>query len=192
MKKFFLPLLGVIFCASLSANAQIQRGNVMIGGNIGNINLGLDAPKIFSVNIIPKAAWFVQDNIALGGYLDLGLQTAKNTSTTTRYGVGALGRYYTGTDLALNHGRLFAEATFGFGGQNVSKGGGNTNGVNFSVGPGYTYFVTPSIGVEALFKYNGLTGFGNEGIQNSLNLTFGFQIYLPGRGTAAKVISDVK
>jgi hypothetical protein len=192
MKKFFLPLLCVLFCASLCASAQIQRGNVMMGGNIGNLNLGLDAPNVFSVNIIPKAAWFVQDNIALGGYLDLGLETAKNSSTLTRYGVGALGRYYTGSDLALNHGRLFAEATFGFGGQNVSNGGGNTNGLNFSIGPGYTYFVTPSIGLEALLKYNGLTGFGNEGVQNSLNLTFGFQIYLPGRGTAAKVMGDVK
>ncbi|MDB5022220.1 MAG: hypothetical protein JWQ28_3347 [Pedobacter sp.] len=192
MKKFFLPLLCVMLGASLTASAQIQRGNVMMGGNIGNINLGLDDPKIFSVNIIPKAAWFVQDNIALGGYLDLGLETAKGSNTQTRYGVGALGRYYTGTDLALNHGRLFAEATFGFGGVNVSNGGGNTNGVNFSIGPGYTYFVTPSIGLEALLKYNGLTGFGNEGVQNSLNLTFGFQIYLPGRGTAAKVMGDVK
>jgi hypothetical protein len=153
MKKFFLPLLCVLFCASLSATAQIQRGNVMMGGNIGNINLGLDKPSVFSVNIIPKAAWFVQDNIALGGYLDLGLETAKGSSTLTRYGVGALGRYYTGTDLALNHGRLFAEATFGFGGQNVSNHGGSTNGLNFSFGPGYTYFVTPSIGLEAQIQW---------------------------------------
>jgi hypothetical protein len=192
MKKFFLPLLCVLFCATFSASAQIQRGNVMMGGNIGDINLGLDKPSVFSVNIVPKAAWFVQDNIALGGYLDLGLETSKGSNTLTRYGVGALGRYYTGTDLALNHGRLFAEATFGFGGQNVSNGGGNTNGINFSIGPGYTYFITPSIGLEGLLKYNGLTGFGNEGVQNSLNLTFGFQIYLPGRGTAAKVMGDVK
>ena len=192
MKKFFLPLLCVMLCAGLSASAQIQRGNVMMGGNIGDLNLGLDAPNIFSIDITPKAAWFVQDNIALGGYVDLGLETAKNSSTTTRYGVGALGRYYTGTDLAMNHGRLFAEATFGFGGVNVSDGGGKTNGVNFSIGPGYTYFITPSIGLEALLKYNGLTGFGNEGVQNNLNLSFGFQIYLPGRGTAAKVISDVR
>jgi hypothetical protein len=192
MKKFFLPLLCVLFCATLSANAQIQRGNVMMGGNIGDINLGLDKPSVFSINVVPKAAWFIQDNIALGGYLDLGLQTAKGSNTITRYGVGALGRYYAGSDLALNHGRLFAEATFGFGGQDVSNGGGNTNGLNFSIGPGYTYFVTPSIGLEGLLKYNGLTGFGSQGTQNSLNFTFGFQIYLPGRGTATKVMGDVK
>lgn len=192
MKKFFLPMFCALFCAALSANAQIQRGNVLIGGNIGNLELGLDAPNVFSIDIIPKAAWFVQDNIALGGYANLGLETAKDAPTTTNYGVGALARYYAGSDVGLNHGRLFAEATFGFGGQNVSDGGAKTNGLNFSVGPGYTYFVTPNIGLEALLKYNGLTGFGNEGVQNSLNLTFGFQIYLPGRGTAAKVAGDAQ
>jgi hypothetical protein len=191
MKKFFLPLLCAIFCVSLSASAQVQRGNVLIGGNIGNISLGLDKPSVFSIDIVPKAAWFVQDNLALGGYVDLGLQTARGANTITRYGVGALGRYYAGSDVGLNHGRLFAEATFGFGGQNVTNGA-KTNGLNFSVGPGYTYFVTPNVGLEALVKYNGLTGFGNEGVQNTLALTFGFQIYLPGRGTAAKVISDVR
>jgi hypothetical protein len=192
MKKFFLPLFCAAMCVGLSASAQVQRGNVLIGGNIGNLELGLDKPQVFSIDITPKAAWFVQDNIALGGYVDLGLQTAKGSNTITRYGAGALGRYYAGSDVGLNHGRLFAEATFGFGGQNVSNGGSKTNGLNFSVGPGYTYFVTPSIGLEALLKYNGLTGFGNDGIQNSLNLSFGFQIYLPGRATASKVAGDVQ
>ncbi|RZK87110.1 MAG: hypothetical protein EOO98_14610, partial [Pedobacter sp.] len=90
MKKF---LATVIISATtiLAANAQIQKGNVMVGGNLTNINLGLDDPKIFSVDITPKAAWFIQDNVALGGYVNFGLETAKNSNTTTSYGVGALG-----------------------------------------------------------------------------------------------------
>ena len=176
----------------LAANAQIQKGNVMVGGNLTNINLGLDDPKIFSVDITPKAAWFIQDNVAVGGYVNFGLKTAKNSNTTTTYGVGALGRYYTGKDVeVLRHGRFFAEATAGIGGVNVSKGGGNTNGLNLSVGPGFAYFITPNIGLETLLKYNGLIGFGSATTQNNLNLSFGFQIYLPGQRTASKVKSDV-
>ena len=55
MKKF---LTTVILSATtiLAANAQIQKGNVLVGGNLTNINLGLDDPKIFSVDITPKAA----------------------------------------------------------------------------------------------------------------------------------------
>ncbi|RZA00040.1 MAG: hypothetical protein EOP47_15180 [Sphingobacteriaceae bacterium] len=193
MKKFLLVTLLGVSALAFNANAQIQKGNIFVGGNFANLSLGLDDSKVFSVDITPKAAWFIQDNIALGGYLNLGIETAKGSNTTTNYGVGALGRYYTGTDVeVLRHGRFFAEATAGIGGINVSNGGGNTNGFDFGVGPGFAYFITPNIGVETLLKYNGTTGFGNAGYQSGLNLSFGLQIYLPGRSTANKVMSDAK
>lgn len=193
MKKFTLCLLTAILGVGLSANAQIQKGNVMVGGNLAGFDLGLSGSKVFNLNITPKAAWFIEDNFALGGYVDLGLKTAKNAPTTTTYGVGALGRYYTGADTeVLKHGRLFGEATLGFGGTNTSKGGGNTNGLAFSFGPGFAYFITPNIGLETLLKYNAVAGFGNTGYQNNLSLSFGFQIYLPGQRTINKVKGDVK
>lgn len=193
MKKIALFTCIATIAATLSAGAQIQKGNVMVGGNFANLNLGLNDPKIFSVDITPKAAWFVQDNLALGGYVNLGLRTAKGSNTTTTYGAGALGRYYTGSDVeVLRHGRLFGEATVGLGGVNVSDGGGNTNGLNLSVGPGFAYFVTPNIGLETLLKYNGLVGFGSQTTQSNLTLSFGLQIYLPGKSTANKVRSDMR
>ncbi|MEO3407363.1 hypothetical protein MTO98_15290 [Mucilaginibacter sp. SMC90] len=192
MKKILLGLI-VLAVTGFKANAQIQQGNVLVGGNFANINLGLNDPKIFSLDITPKAAWFVRDNVALGGYVNLGIETAKGSNTTVSYGVGALGRYYTGSDVEiLRHGRIFGEATVGLGGVNVSNGGGNTNGLNFSFGPGFAYFITPSIGLETLLKYNGLGGFGSQGYQSNLNLSFGFQIYLPGQRTANKVKSDAR
>jgi len=193
MKKIFISSLFSVALFMGVAQAQIQKGNVMVGGNLANINLGLDDPKVFSVDITPKAAWFIQDNLALGGYVNFGLSTTKNAPTTTNYGVGALGRYYAGKDVeVLNHGRFFAEATVGIGGVNVSRGGGNTNGLNLSVGPGFAYFITPNIGLETLLKYNGLVGFGSEATQSNLNLSFGFQIYLPGQRTANKVKGDIR
>lgn len=193
MKNLAYYLVVALVSTGLTAKAQIQRGNVMVGADLANISLGLDAPNVFSADLSPKAAWFIQDNIAVGGYLNFGIVTAKNSTTTTNYGVGALGRYYTGSDVeVLRHGRFFGEATVGFGGQNVSDGGGNTNGLNFGFGPGFAYFITPNIGLEALLKYNGLAGFGSEAYQSSLNLNFGLQIYLPGRSTARKVQSDIR
>lgn len=174
-------------------NAQIQQGNVMVGGSLSNISLGLDDSKVFSLDLTPKAAWFIRDNIALGGYANLGIQTAKNTSTTVNYGLGALGRYYSGADMeVVKHGRFFGEGTLGLGGINVSNGGGHTNGVDFSFGPGFAYFITPNIGLETLLKYNGVGGFGNAGYQSTLGLSFGFQIYLPGKRTLDKIKNDVK
>lgn len=195
MKKIFIS--GLFSVALLfgvqTANAQIQKGNVLIGGNLANLNLGLDAGSAFSFDITPKAAWFIQDNLAVGGYVNLGLATAKGSSTTTNYGVGALARYYAGKDMeVINHGRFFAEGNAGIGGVNVGGGGGNTNGLNLGVGPGFAYFITPNIGLETMLKYNGYLGFGNQTTQSGLNLSFGFQIYLPGQSTARKVKNDVK
>jgi hypothetical protein len=191
MKKYLVIVIGLLYAGV--TKAQIQEGNVMVGGNFANINLGLDNSKVFSVDLTPKAAWFIKDNTALGGYVNLGIQTAKNSATTVKYGVGALGRQYMGPDMeVVKHGRFFGEATVGFGGINVSNNGGHTNGIDFSFGPGFAYFVTPNIGLETLFKYNGLGGFGNAGYQSTLNLSFGLQVYLPGKSTARKISRDVK
>jgi hypothetical protein len=192
MKKIIILTVVILISCLFLASAQIQRGNILMGGNLTNINLGLNDPKIFSVDITPKVAWFVHDNVAFGGYVNLGIQTAKGSSTTTSYGAGLLGRYYTGSDVSvLKHGRLFGEGTAGIGGVNVSKGGGNTNGLNLSAGPGFAYFITPNIGLETLLKYNGLVGFGSEPYQSNLNLSFGLQIFLSGSYAAKKVKNDM-
>lgn len=53
MKNTILPLLIAVTMISFSASSQIQKGNLLVGGNIGNVNLGLNDPKIFSV-ILPR------------------------------------------------------------------------------------------------------------------------------------------
>lgn len=191
MKKLiFTIILGSTL--AFAANAQIQKGNVMIGANLSNIKFGLDKPNAFTFNISPKAAWFVQDGLAFGGEVNLGLATQKGSGTDISYGVSALGRYYgeTGANEVVKSSRFFGEATVGVQGYNPSAGG-STNGLGFSFGPGFTYFVTPSIGLEALLKYNGVVGFGSSAYAHNLGLGVGFQIYLPGKSTARKVQKDM-
>ncbi|WEK21529.1 MAG: hypothetical protein P0Y49_10310 [Candidatus Pedobacter colombiensis] len=192
MKKLiFTIILGSML--AFGANAQIQKGNVMMGATLSDISLGLDKPNLFQLNINPKAAWFIQDGLALGGEVQLGIATQKGSGTTVTYGVGALGRYYGmgGADEVVNNSRFFGEATVGVQGINPA-GGGSTNGLGFSFGPGFSYFVTKTIGLEALLKYNGVVGFGSSTYSNYLGLGVGFQIYLPGKSTAKKVGRDMK
>jgi len=192
MKNYKILFAIALLASALSSNAQIQKGNILIGGNLANLNLGLNGPKIFSAEITPKVAWFIKDNLALGGYVDLGLETAKHSATTTNYGIGALGRYYIGKEKEIiKHSRFFGEATVGIGGVNVSDAD-NTNGLNISAGPGFAYFVTPNIGLEFLLKYNSLVGLGSTPYQGNINASFGFQIYLPGKSTARKVQNDMQ
>ncbi|HPZ88612.1 MAG TPA: hypothetical protein PLQ32_10935 [Flavihumibacter sp.] len=177
-----LLAVGAFFLSQQNAAAQIQKGNVLIGGNISNINLDLGTGKNFALSISPKAAWFIKDNLAVGGYVNFGLNTAKNAGTGINYGVGGLGRYYFGRETVdlLRHARFFMEANAGIEGYNPAVGD-NTNGFGFGAGPGIAYFVTPNIGLEALVKYNGIVGFGSAPTSNNINIGFGFQIYLPSK-----------
>jgi opacity protein-like surface antigen len=170
----------VLFFASLKSEAQLQSGNILVGGDIANFDLGLDEGGNFSFVINPKAAWFIADYTAIGAYLTFGLSTAKDAGTSINYGVGALGRYYLGerTSDLLHKSKFFLEGNVGIEGDNPSTGD-NTNGLGLGVGPGWSFFVTQNVALEALFKYNLIIGFGSAVTSNNLNLNVGFQIFLP-------------
>ena len=192
-KTFFLLLTGILFL-SVPVFSQIQKGNILVGGDIANLDLGLRKGSVFTMRIDPKLAYFIKDNVAIGAYIDLGLQTFSGT-TAFDYGVGALGRYYfpdKNDENPLRHSRFFVEGNAGFTGANVSGGGNSTNGLGLGIGPGYAYFITPNVGLETLLKYNGIVGFGNATTQSNLNLNIGFQIYLPTRKLRTKIENDVK
>lgn len=201
MKKVILAL-GVLALVSLKterASAQIQKGSVMLGSDLGSgvagtasngifgANFNLNKGQGFNIGISPKVGYFVKDNVMLGGVVNLGYVKGANdvngnSSKTTTYGVQALGRYYASpgeVDNLLKHGRFFVEANAGIAGFNVSGGGGSTNGFAFGFGPGYSYFLTQSVALEALLKYNGLAGAGSLGYQNSIGINFGVQVFLP-------------
>ena len=180
MKQRMSVIALALFMLCARANAQVEQGNVLVGADLANLNLSLDEGGNFSFRIAPKVAWFIRPNIAVGGYLLAGLNTAKGAGTDINYGVGALARYYfnKGSGTLTRNSMFFAEGTVGIEGDNPSVGS-NTNGLGLGIGPGWTYFITSNIGLEALLKYNGIVGFGSKPTSNDLNLSVGFQIYLP-------------
>lgn len=196
MKKIIFGASVLVTGLFSTANAQIQEGNWMVGSSLVTSNFGLNTGAGYDFAIQPKAAYFIKDNVALGGYVDLGFaKPGKGESTQFNYKVGALGRYFispgeAGVDNLLNHGRWFFEGNLGVGGTSVENGI-STTGLNFAVGPGYSYFITPNIGVEGLVKYDGVTGFGNEGLTSKITFNVGFSIYLPS-GQAKRLANETK
>ncbi|MGN6493148.1 MAG: hypothetical protein ACTHLE_14205 [Agriterribacter sp.] len=159
--------------------AQIQRGSALIGGEISALNWSLSDEGSFSGRLSPKAAFFIKDNVAVGSYISFHATVSKGTSPSTTYGVGILGRYYWGgrNSNLLRRSKFFAEGTAGIEGSNPAEGN-NTNGPGLSVGPGITYFISPTIGLEALAKYKGIAGFGSALLSHNIAISFGFQMYL--------------
>ncbi|HEY5462018.1 MAG TPA: hypothetical protein VIJ95_02065 [Hanamia sp.] len=184
MKKILLISLliaGLNIIPRIS-DAQLQKGNTMIGGDLANLNFILGGGGYFQATINPKVAFFFHDNIALGGMINFGLATGKGAGTTTNYGVSLLGRYYFNKPVInlAHRGRFFLEVNAGIQGESLA-GGSNTKGLGIGIGPGYAFFVTQNVSLETLLKYNGIVGFGNNPYDSNLDLNIGFQIYLPGR-----------
>ncbi|KQS89283.1 MULTISPECIES: hypothetical protein [Chryseobacterium] len=196
MKKLIFTGLLAVAGLTSSANAQIQEGNWLVGSSLLSSNFGLNTGGGYNIQLTPKAAYFVADNVAVGGYVNLGISKVTNGSPTAfDYGVGGLGRYYLspgekGVDNLLNHGRWFFEGNVGIGGRNVENSN-STTGLDFGVGPGYSYFITPNIGLEGLVKYQGQAGFGNEGLNSAITFNVGFSIFLP-TSKGREVMNDVK
>jgi hypothetical protein len=192
MKKNTTQLLLFILLTAGAANAQLQQGNALVGARIADIDLSLNEGGTFSFQLSPSVAWFIRTGIAVGAYMNFGLITSKGAGTTFDYGVGALGRYYI-SDPSINllrQGRFFLEGSVGIEGTNPASGE-NTNGLGLTFGPGWTYFVTPTVGLEGLVKYRGIIGFGERATSSNLHLSVGFQIYLT-RSRIEQTIRDVQ
>lgn len=179
MKKIFLCVL--ILVGVSTVNAQINKGNVMMGGDLAGLNISFNNQTSFKLT--PKAAWFIKDGLAVGAYGQFGFTHVNgDDGSNYTYGIGPLARYFVTDGIpAFKKAKFFVEANAGFQGVNSTVNHSTTNGLGFGVGPGVSYFITPNIGLEAIVKYDGIVGFGSNTYTNGLSLGIGFQIYLPSK-----------
>jgi hypothetical protein len=185
MKKFStLTTAMVALFISTAAVAQTQKGNLMVGSDITDFGFTFQkASTRFNFNLNPKLAYFIQDDLAIGAYVNFGLSTSNGAGSDVNYGVGALARYYLHDKNVKKlefskRARFFLEANAGFGGQNPASGA-STNGVQLGIGPGLSYFITPNVALDALLKYDLIVGGGNSTTSQNLGFSLGFQIFLP-------------
>lgn len=185
MKKLLqLPLTLIILFISSATFAQTQKGNLMVGSDLTNLGFNFQkSSTTFNFDLHPKLAYFIQDNLALGGYVDFGLSTTNGAGSNVNYGIGALARYYLQDKNVKKlefskRARFFVEGNAGFGGTNPASGA-STNGVQIGIGPGVSYFITPNVALETLLKYDLIVGGGNSTTSHNLSFGVGFQIFLP-------------
>jgi hypothetical protein len=185
-------LLATFLCiAWVSAFAQTKKGDKLWGVGIGAASYTNSDSKTtytntttvynsegnsFNISVYPNIAWFINDNLAIGGSVNLSFYNSKSTSSNTgstttvetknsqpsAY-IGPMARYYFG---GSSKGMPFAQvnAQYGiFGGKSTSKSStgsssdtktkpkGNWNaGVSF----GYEHFITPNIGFYGSLGFN--------------------------------------
>ena len=180
MKKIILTVAAVF--ALTFANAQdkkestgegFSKGDVFISGAVGISSSKTGEFKTSDLNLSPRAAYFVTDNIALGLALGFGSQKidAGASATNSQTTFGAFGRYYATPSSKFS---LFAQLGFDFSSNKnewfVDPTDGSLNGTDFKdkgfavkFAPGFHYFVSDKFALETSIGVLGYTSNDNGG-----------------------------
>jgi len=188
MKK---TLLAILCLVSFAAMAQTKKGDKMVGVSFGSISYTNSDSKTsysntptvynsdgnsFSISVNPNVAWFVSDNLAIGGGVSVSFYSSKSnssntsSSTTTEskytqpsFYIGPLARYYFG---GSPKGMPFAQVNLQYGvygGKSESKSSSGSSSEttthpkgdwNAGASFGYEHFITPNVGFYASIGFN--------------------------------------
>jgi len=177
MKKVLISIGMIILFAS--ANAQFQKGTVMIGGNIdifGNKTTNTSNFKNSYLNIKPQIGWFINDRTQIG--IGLGYESSSETYNGTFWPNDGYAIHSSGNQtIPLIHSnsyyfnpyvtrylkivdKFYLTTTL-----NAQAGWGNNYSsdysfdLQFSITPGITYFLSKNLALSAnigqlYYRYN--------------------------------------
>jgi hypothetical protein len=194
MKKIVLSIAACL--TIVLANAQFKQGTMLIGGSFGvssvtdknkTDNVTVVNGRTTSISLSPQFGYFVIDNLAVGGNLDLALSKYKQkagsefNSTGSQFSFGPFVRYYFSPG-------IFVHGAFGLGAArnkytSVSNSGNQKYGLaSYTLAVGYAYFLKDNVAIEPMIGFTSntrkLNGTDQKIIDSSLFLRVGFQIYL--------------
>jgi hypothetical protein len=208
MKKNLL-LIAVILIFSFQLDAQFDKGKILTGltstvgighGETDLLNLGLtsykvkyggasyDMDKTFSFNLLPRAGYFVIDNLVVGLDLLVSMRSEKSDDgddkeSESTLAIGPFVRYY----YPLEKIYPFAEVNVGVGTwkekwSNGSEGEYNEGLMIFGFGLGAAAPLTEKVMIDALIGYSSQTWKDKEDdtkwIYGTIGLRIGFIILL--------------
>lgn len=165
MKKVLLSLIAVAGLA-FTTQAQTEKGNFLIGGNV-ELNTGKNdgaAKSDLNFSVVPSVGYFFSNNFAVG--TGVGYEYAKSYSTlasaqSSAFVVSPYLRGYKGiNDQFKFFGQLSVPMAFGnnklgdANGNNMVKTGSN-NSVGVALSPGIAFFPSKKFGIE--FSVNGIS-----------------------------------
>jgi hypothetical protein len=165
--------------APVAAEA-IQKGNWIVGASIANIGHNFKS-ETFTLDITPRAGYFINDNAVIGAQTQLGISIYSG-GESWRYGIIPFVRYYF-PEGATSTNRFFGEAVVGVAGSSEEDSEGDAIFSRvYGISAGYAHFVATNVALEGmlnLIRSNANVEVG--GSSTGLSLSLGLQIYLPGR-----------
>jgi len=159
MKKILLSAAALlafgIAGAQETGTTGFSEGDAFISGSVGYSSSKNGDSKNSNFNISPMAAYFVTNNIAVGGMI--GYTSGKSEfdgeelSSTNGFSISALGRYYFTPSGSFS---VFAQLQAGYLSREVETIDPFTpdykeDGFGVGFGPGFSYFVSDHFAIEA-------------------------------------------
>ena len=182
MKKFKLFFIITLFYC-FSTNAQITKGNWMVGGS-GNFTSYKSTLQNNNTEITqtgnafqlsPNLGYFIVDKVSLGAFMSFSFSNPSGDNNNSQgYGVSPFVRYYfRKSDKIIN---LFLQASYGFyEGKSESGGSNKTSGYNIKGGP--AIFFNSSVALELTIDYDS-SKYNSDSKSNNFIIGIGFQIFL--------------
>lgn len=159
----------VLVSLIISANAQTEKGDWMVGGSF---RLSTEKSTT-TISLTPNTGVFIIRNLAVGG--NVGFDYSKvGTNKTTDFRIGPFVRYYfTQADV-----RPIVHGVFNYLNRQVKNPTSNTEkGINYFLAAGAAIFLNDQVSLDALLGYNHSKLKGLDG-SGGFAMTIGFQVYL--------------
>ncbi|NCI49818.1 porin family protein [Sediminibacterium roseum] len=172
------------FTIPSTINAQLGKGNWLIGGNASFSNTSYTGSSVPNYNqsylqISPAAGLFLGEKLAVGlrpGYSHVYTNTGSSKTSADIFNIGPFLRYYFLE--AANRTNIFAEVGYLFeSSKELGNPSSNSSGFNIMAGP--VVFLNPNVGIEFTVGYKRMayTGGGNMA-SNVVQVGAGIQVYL--------------
>ena len=184
MKKLVFATLFVVSAGAALAQGNINKGDLMVGGNASFSTQKEGDYKTSSFGLAPNAGYFFINNLAGG------LRVAFNShntdfgtveSSSSEFSLAPFVRYYfLPSSQKVN---LFADASFGFGQYRSESGSveSKTNFTELGIMAGPAIFLTPNTALEFALGFTSSKFKDVEDRESVFGINVGFQIHLAGK-----------
>jgi hypothetical protein len=176
-----------LFALTLTAHAQITKGNWLVGGNLtygiqegeSNSNGNKSTSKGSALNLNADIGYFVINKLSVGltPYFGFGNPDGSNNSSIG-FGIGPFARYYfLKPEKILN---IFSQLEYYYG-NSYSNGKKESESNGYSIKNGVAIFLNNSIAFEVSLNYNVSKNNYESGYDSKFkdfNIGVGFQIHL--------------
>jgi hypothetical protein len=165
----------IVFSLSLTLNAQITKGNWLIGGDASfnssttHDSDGNETGRSSGIRVFPNIGYFFMDKFVAGLTPNLTYNSTRNGNKNCGYGIGPFARYY--FLKPENRINIFVDANYiYFYSDSISS-----HNSSFTTKAGPALFFNDSVALEFTLSYN-IDNFST--VTNRIQLGFGFQIHL--------------